>query len=80
MAELEIVLRTDGDRLTTGPIAATRRACAPLLSDQEFRYFEALDAAERYSFSPDGELLIEYQTDNSSGRLVYRSQAIRGLW
>ncbi|MGB3614878.1 MAG: META domain-containing protein, partial [Elainellaceae cyanobacterium] len=70
----------DGNSLTTGPIAATRRACPPPVSDQEFRYFEALGASERYSFSPDGELLIEYRTDNGSGTLVYTPQAVRALW
>jgi heat shock protein HslJ len=48
-----------GDRLTVGPVAATRMMCAADTMRQEQRFFEALQAVER--FEPQGdELVIAY--------------------
>ncbi len=39
-----------GDRITFGPIAATRRACVPALGDQEQKFFKALGLARRWRY------------------------------
>ena len=45
-----------GEELSLGPMAATRRACAEALMDQEFKFFATLDAVEGYRF--DGPFLL----------------------
>ncbi|MGF1535543.1 MAG: META domain-containing protein [Elainellaceae cyanobacterium] len=70
----------EGETLTIGPVAATRRACPSPISDREFEYFTALDAAQDYSFNAEGQLLIEYETESGSGTLVFNPQAVRALW
>ena len=42
----------DGQRLTFGGVGSTRKACAPALMEQEHRFFEALQAVERWDISP----------------------------
>jgi heat shock protein HslJ len=48
----------DGERLSLGPLGSTRMACAEALMDQERRFFQALESAERWSFEEHGLLLI----------------------
>lgn len=48
----------DGERLALGPLGATKMACPPALMDQESRFFEALQTAERWSFDEHGLLLV----------------------
>ena len=45
-----------GETLSFGPLAATRRACAEALMDQESKFFAALDAVKGYRF--DGPFLL----------------------
>lgn len=45
-----------GGALSFGPLAATRRACAEALMDQESKFFGALDAVKGYRF--DGPFLL----------------------
>ncbi len=40
---------TEGDRLSIGPIAATRMACAPPLMQQETRFLSLLAGVRRWS-------------------------------
>ncbi len=46
-----------GDQLTFSPIGSTKMACAEALNVQESRYFEALQAAERYERESDGLII-----------------------
>jgi heat shock protein HslJ len=47
----------DGDRLSIGPLASTKRACAPPINDQEHNFLAALAGAQRVEFE-EGLLLI----------------------
>jgi putative lipoprotein len=49
---------TQGDRLSLGSLGATKMACAESLMDQEARFFQALESAERWTIDPRGLLLI----------------------
>lgn len=49
-------LAADGDTIRIGPLASTRRACAPALMDQERRYLAALARAS--AWKRDNDLLI----------------------
>ncbi len=42
----------EDDKLTFGGVGSTRKACAPALMEQEHRFFEALQAVERWDISP----------------------------
>jgi heat shock protein HslJ len=48
----------DGTQMAVGPLGATRMACAEALMDQERRFFQALQSAERWTIDEDGLLLI----------------------
>jgi heat shock protein HslJ len=48
----------EGERLSLGPLGATKMTCAPALMDQETRFFEALQTAERWTFDEHGLLLV----------------------
>ena len=47
-----------GARIAFGQLGATRMACAEALMDQETRFFQALQRAERWTIDEDGLLLI----------------------
>jgi putative lipoprotein len=47
-----------GDVIRFGPLAATSMGCEPAVSDQERRFFAALGSASRFSFTPDGKLML----------------------
>ncbi|MBW4692542.1 MAG: META domain-containing protein [Lyngbya sp. HA4199-MV5] len=49
-----------GDRFTVGAIASTKKLCPPAVMDQENRYFQALQTAERVSVSLNGTSLLVY--------------------
>jgi heat shock protein HslJ len=52
-----------GETIRFGPLAATRMACVdPAANDQEKRYLEALQDAERFAF--DGPALLIYSRNN----------------
>ncbi|MEO0405728.1 MAG: META domain-containing protein [Cyanobacteria bacterium P01_A01_bin.135] len=70
----------EGNALTIGPVAATRRACPSPISDREFEYFTALDAAQGYGLNDEGQLLVEYEIEAGSGTLVFNPQTVRALW
>ena len=63
-------LAVDGQNLRIGPLATTRRACAPALMDQERRYLVAL--ARGSGMRLDGTLLV--LLDESQRPLVRYSQ------
>ena len=63
-------LAVDGQNLRIGPLATTRRACAPALLDQERRYLVAL--ARGSGLRLDGALLV--LLDESQRPLVRYSQ------
>ncbi|MGR3563546.1 MAG: META domain-containing protein [Heliomarina sp.] len=48
----------DGDKLSLGPVASTRKACVPALGDQEAKFFAALNDVERFEISPTGALIL----------------------
>jgi heat shock protein HslJ len=48
----------DGARLALGQLGSTRMACPEALMDQETRFFQALQGAERWTIDADGLLLI----------------------
>jgi heat shock protein HslJ len=58
---------TDG-RVEFGPLAATKRACAPALMDQETRFFTALQEANRLAL--DGPFLLLRGTIGEPTRLA----------
>lgn len=47
-----------GDGIKVGPLASTRKACAPALMDQESGFFRELEKVERFDISPAGALLL----------------------
>jgi len=62
----------DGDNMQFGQIAATKKACAPALMDQETKFFAALDAAR--TFVIDGAYLL---LRDQSGAEILRLTQIR---
>jgi heat shock protein HslJ len=48
----------DGEQVSFGALGSTKMACAPALMDQEARFFQALDTAERWSLDQQGLLLL----------------------
>jgi heat shock protein HslJ len=48
----------DGARVSFGTFGATKMVCPPALMDQETRFFQALQSAERWSFDEHGLLLV----------------------
>ena len=49
----------DDETIRFGALAATRRACPPALMDQEARFFAALARTDRFSFTPEGKLVLD---------------------
>jgi heat shock protein HslJ len=45
-SQFRLPFSVDGDELTTGPIAATKVACAPRVRRAERRFFQALEKAD----------------------------------
>ncbi|MBD2775319.1 META domain-containing protein [Iningainema tapete] len=58
-------------QLTVGSAAATRRACASEILEQESRYFEVLTGVQSYQINEQGQLEIFYETANESGVLTF---------
>lgn len=63
--------RTDGQTLTLSPIATTRKACPEPLMRQEFLFVTALEGAQRYFITPQGQLQIVYQTEKGLGIITF---------
>lgn len=72
--------KTNGQELKLGAIAATRRACATPISDQEFQYLSALEKAQTYEVTSRGELQVTYQAETGNKILVFVPQTVRALW
>ena len=51
-------LEVGGERVTAGPIAATKMLCSDDEMNQEQRFFAALASVERVDFGEDGSLLL----------------------
>jgi heat shock protein HslJ len=66
--------------LSIGPLASTFKACETPVMNQEMRYLQALQAAQRYEMNDQGDLAIFYQTEQESGVLRFTTQAVRGMW
>ncbi len=62
--------KIDGDRLTLGPLATTRRAGPPALMDQESRFLKAIGRVRRFRMEPSGLL---YLLDESGDELLRMS-------
>jgi hypothetical protein len=60
----------DGQRLTFGAMATTRKACAPELMTQEQDFLSALGAIRSYSVAADGALRLFGEGDIPLVRLV----------
>jgi putative lipoprotein len=48
----------DGERVSFGAMGSTKMACPEALMDQETRFFQALQSAERWTIDEQGLLLI----------------------
>jgi heat shock protein HslJ len=48
----------NGDALSFGNLASTRRACPQALMEQEQRFFDTLSKVQRFELAPDGALLL----------------------
>lgn len=60
-------ITSQGDRLSVAPAVSTRMMCPPAMIDQETRYFQALQAVQRFSLQGD-ELVIYGEGDQASMR------------
>ncbi len=50
----------DGPHLKFGPLAATRKACIPALSDQEQKFFAVLSEVRQFQIKePEGKLILK---------------------
>ncbi len=63
--------RTNGQTLTLSPIATTRKACPEPIMRQEFLFVTALEGAQRYFITPQGQLQIVYQTQQGLGIMTF---------
>lgn len=70
----------DGSQINFGPTASTKMACLDDTMNQESQYFAALDGAKSYKLNNQGQLEIEYQTDQDSGIMIFATDAVRALW
>jgi putative lipoprotein len=59
----------DGQSLSFGPLAGTRRACAPALMDQESRFYQAMAKVVRWEVAGSGLL----QLLDENGETVIRA-------
>jgi heat shock protein HslJ len=48
----------DGEQVSFSALGSTKMACAPALMEQEARFFQALESAERWTIDQHGLLLI----------------------
>jgi heat shock protein HslJ len=70
----------DGNRINFGPAASTKMACAEDVMDQEMVFLTALNGAKTYRINPQGQLEIEYETDQGSGVMIFATNTVRALW
>ncbi|WP_338466802.1 YbaY family lipoprotein [Novosphingobium sp. ZN18A2] len=48
----------NGNALSIGPVATTRRACLPALDKQQARFLEAMQSLSQWSLDPQGRLVL----------------------
>lgn len=62
----------EGNKLNINTPATTRKACPSEIMQQEFEYLTALEEAQWYEISPQGQLKISYKTRRgSSGMMTF---------
>lgn len=61
--------KVSGDQMTISNPAATLRACAPALMDQERKFFDTLAKVSRYTIDETGALVL---TTPDGGRILAR--------
>jgi heat shock protein HslJ len=66
----QVRLRTS---LAVGPLAATRMACPPELTDLEQRYTAALQGAQGWGFHL-GQLVVRHQHGDEYGSLFFEGR------
>jgi heat shock protein HslJ len=52
-----------GEAIRFGPLAATAIGCPKAIGDQEERFFAALQAAKRFTLTPEGKLVLYDASD-----------------
>ena len=67
----------EGNKLSISPLATTRKACPSQIMRQEFQYLTALEKAQWYEISPQGQLKISYQAQGGSGVMTFTPQQIQ---
>lgn len=67
----------EGNKLSINPLATTRKACSSEIMRQEFQYLTALENAQWYEISPQGQLKISYQAQRGSGVMTFAPQPIQ---
>lgn len=72
--------KTQDGQLSIGPLASTFKACEPTIMNQETRYLQALQGAQRYEIDGQRQLSIFYQTEQESGVLRFTTEPVQGLW
>ena len=55
----------EGDTVSLGNLASTRKMCPDALMDQEQRFFQALSAAKRLELTHEGQILQMYDDGGS---------------
>src|SRR5512147_1737545 len=58
-------VEVSGEMIRFGPLASTRMACSPAISDQEERFFAALRSATRFVVTAEGKLVLYDATGNA---------------
>ena len=51
-------VEVSGETIRFGPLASTRMACSPAISDQEERFFAALRSATRFVVTAEDKLVL----------------------
>ncbi|MEB3282945.1 MAG: META domain-containing protein [Lyngbya sp.] len=64
----------EGNKLSINALATTRKACPPEVMRQEFQYLTALEEAQWYEISPQGQLKISYKTQRGTGVMTFVPQ------
>jgi len=49
----------EGERVSFGPLATTRKACAGPLATQEQTFLKAIEGVHRFTIDPSGQLLLQ---------------------
>jgi heat shock protein HslJ len=60
----------DGEQVSFSALGSTKMACAPALMEQEARFFQALESAERWTIDEHGLLLIHSAVGDQPSRFA----------